>query len=61
MSDIEKIINDAWENRDNINQDSEQSLKDAINQMIADQIVVKLGLQKKLMGNGLLINILKKL
>jgi 2,3,4,5-tetrahydropyridine-2-carboxylate N-succinyltransferase len=34
--DIEKIINDAWENRDNVNQDSEQSLKDTINQMIAD-------------------------
>ena len=61
MSDIEKIINDAWENRDNVNQDSEQSLKDTINQMIADQIVVKLELQKKLMVNGLLINILKKL
>ena len=27
MSDIEKIINDAWENRDNVNQDSDQSLK----------------------------------
>ena len=34
MSDIEKIINEAWENRDNVNQDSEQSLKDTINQMI---------------------------
>ena len=36
MSDIEKTINDAWENRDNVNQDSEKSLKDTINQMIAD-------------------------
>jgi 2,3,4,5-tetrahydropyridine-2-carboxylate N-succinyltransferase len=27
MSDIEKIINEAWENRDNVNQDSDQSLK----------------------------------
>ena len=36
MSDIEIIIHDAWENRDNVNQDSEQSLKDTINQMIAD-------------------------
>ena len=36
MSDIEKIINDAWENRDNVNQDSDQSLKDTINQMIDD-------------------------
>ena len=36
MSDIEKIINEAWENRDNVNQDSEQGLKDTINQMIDD-------------------------
>ena len=36
MSNIEKIINEAWENKDNVNQDSEQSLKDTINQMIAD-------------------------
>ena len=28
MSDIEKIINEAWENKDNVNQDSDQSLKD---------------------------------
>ena len=36
MSDKIKIINDAWENRDNVNQDSEQSFKDTINQIIAD-------------------------
>ena len=36
MSNIEKIINEAWENRDNVNQDSDQSLKDTINQMIDD-------------------------
>ena len=36
MSDIEKIINEAWENKDNVNQDSDQSLKDTINQMIDD-------------------------
>ena len=36
MSDLEKIINEAWENKDNVNQDSEQNLKDTINQMIAD-------------------------
>ena len=60
MSDIEKIINEAWENRDNVNQDSEQSLKDTINQMIADLDSGKVRVQKKLMGNGLPINILKK-
>ena len=36
MSDIKKIINEAWENKDNVNQDSDQSLKDTINQMIDD-------------------------
>ena len=33
---IEKIINEAWENKDQVNQDSDQSLKDAINQVIKD-------------------------
>ena len=27
MSDIEKIINEAWENRDNVNQDSAPKFK----------------------------------
>ena len=31
---IEKIINDAWENKDQVNQNSDKSLKDAINQVI---------------------------
>ena len=33
---IEKTINEAWENKDQINQNSDQSLKDAINQVISD-------------------------
>ena len=33
---IEKIINDAWENKDQVNPNSDQSLKDAINQVISD-------------------------
>ena len=33
---IENIINDAWENRDQVNPSSEQSLKDTINQVIDD-------------------------
>ncbi len=36
MSNLEKIINDAWEDRDQINQDSNKSIKDAINQVIED-------------------------
>ena len=61
MSDIEKIINDAWENRDNVNQNSDQSLKDSINQMIDDLDSGKVRVAEKIMVNGLLINILKKL
>ena len=61
MSDIEKIINDAWENRDNVNQDSEQSLKDTINQMIADLDSGKVRVAEKINGEWLLISILKKL
>ena len=33
---IEKIINDAWKNKDQVNPNSDQSLKDAINQVISD-------------------------
>ena len=33
---LEKIINDAWENRDQVNQKSDKSIKDAINQIIGD-------------------------
>ena len=30
---LEKIINDAWENKDQVNKNSDQPLKDAINQI----------------------------
>mgnify|MGYP003324029809 CR=1 FL=1 len=30
MSDIEKIINDAWENKDQINQSSDKSIIDSL-------------------------------
>ena len=33
---IEKIINDAWKNKDQVNPNSDQSLRDAINQVISD-------------------------
>ena len=33
---LEKIINDAWENKDQISPNSDRSLKDAINQVISD-------------------------
>ena len=36
MTELEKIINIAWENKDQINPDSDKNLKDAINQIIED-------------------------
>ena len=33
---IENIINDAWEKRDQVNQNSDQNLKDTVNQIIED-------------------------
>ena len=33
---LEKIINEAWENKDQVNQNSDSSLKEAINQVIKD-------------------------
>ena len=40
MSDIEKIINDAWKIKDKINQNSDKSLKDAINKVIKRTIEI---------------------
>ena len=36
MNKFEKIINDAWENKDKVNQNSDKNLKDTINQIISD-------------------------
>ena len=36
MNDLEKIINDAWEIKDQINKNSDKSIIEAINQIIED-------------------------
>ena len=36
MSEIEKIINGAWENKENINPDSDKSIINTINGIIED-------------------------
>jgi len=36
MSNIEKIINDAWKNKDQVSQNSNKSVIDSINQIIED-------------------------
>ena len=60
MSDIEKIINDAWENRDNVNQDADQSLKDTINQMIDDLDSGKVRVEEKINGEWVTHQHIKK-
>ena len=36
MNNFEKIINDAWLNKDQINQNSDKSIVDAVNQIIEE-------------------------
>ena len=57
---IEKIINDAWENKDQVNPNSDQSLKDAINQVISDLDSGKLRVAEKINGEWVTHQQLKK-
>ncbi len=36
MKELEKIINEAWENKENIDQNSDPSVLNAVNQIIED-------------------------
>ena len=60
MSNLEKIINDAWEDRDQINQDSNKSIKDAINQVIEDLDSGKSRVAEKINGEWITHQHLKK-
>ena len=56
MSDIEKIIDEAWKIKDQINKNSDKSIINAINQIIED-IAINLEPAKKLgMKTAWLIN-----
>ena len=57
---IEKIINDAWDDKDKINQDSSPELKDAINQIIQDLDQGKIRVAEKLNGNWITHQYIKK-
>ena len=50
MSDIEKIINDAWEIKDQINKKSDKSIIDSINQIIDNLDEGKLRVAEKIDG-----------
>ena len=57
---IEKIINDAWENKDQVNPNSDQSLKDTINQVISDLDSGKSRVAEKVNGEWITHQHLKK-
>ena len=57
---IEKLINDAWKNKDQVNPDSDQSLKDAINQIIDDLDNGKSRVAEKVNGEWITHQYLKK-
>ena len=57
---LEKIINDAWDKKDQVNQNSDQSLKDAINQVIRDLDSGKSRVAEKIDGKWITHQHLKK-
>ena len=50
MSDIKKIINDAWENKDQVSQNSNKTVIDSINQIIEDLDQGKVRVAEKING-----------
>ena len=50
MSDIKKIINDAWENKDQVSQNSNKPVIDSINQIIEDLDKGKVRVAEKING-----------
>jgi len=60
MSDIEKIINDAWENKDQINPNSDKKIKDTIDQIIADLDSGKVRVAEKINGEWITHQHIKK-
>ena len=60
MSNLQEIINEAWENKDQVNQNSDQSLKDAINQIIRDLDSGKSRVAEKINGEWITHQHLKK-
>ena len=57
---IENIINEAWENKDQVNQNSDKSLKDAVNQIIDDLDSGKARVAEKINGEWVTHQHLKK-
>ena len=60
MSNIEKIINDAWENKEKISNNSDRSILDAINQTIQNLDRGKVRVAEKINGNWVTHQHIKK-
>ena len=60
MSNIEKIINDAWENKEKISNNSDKSILDAINQTIQNLDQGKVRVAEKINGNWVTHQHIKK-
>ena len=60
MNEFEKIINDAWENKNQVNQNSDKSLKDTINQIIDDLDSGKVRVAEKINGEWVTHQHIKK-
>ncbi len=60
MNNIEKIINDAWENKEKISSNSDKSIIDAINQTIQNLDQGKMRVAEKINGNWITHQHIKK-
>ena len=57
---IENIINDAWENRDQVSPNSDESLKNTVNQIIDDLDSGKVRVAEKINGEWVTHQHIKK-
>jgi len=60
MSEIEKIIEDAWKNKEDINQNSEATIIDSINQIIEDLDAGKIRVAEKINNEWVTHQFIKK-
>ena len=60
MSDLEKIINDVWQNKNQVNQNSDKSIIDAINQIIDLLDQGKVRVAEKIKGEWITHQYIKK-
>ena len=60
MNNIEKIINDAWEKKDQVNQNSDKLIIDSINQIIEDLDQGKVRVAEKINGEWITHQHIKK-